>query len=537
MSSIATCPQCAAQLAVPETASASDHAQCPECQAEFSLAEGDMRFLMSATIVDPIETAPQVVVPTPIEPVLEAPSMAAEQTEAPLEEIESTQEMRNAETILSPSTLSGWEERLRTAIDSTKSATADEPELGDSSSVPSTASTLENAPEFEFEIDPPAENPSESFAPSSTKLSETGEWFEDTPEKIPEEFQETASHEPPDELPTSSKQAAPPRRTKNSFLKRVSVVALFGTVGILLGQYALYWLRGPSADYLHIAQFVPKAIFPSSRHQVLAPQIDVEEYLATDNTPIVEPEIEPPVETSPPEELIAETSPPASEPIPPTTQPEVTRDDLVQPANVQLPDELLGQRPSLLPPTNTTAAEFEQLVASARDSAQVLIDGDLLTRESFRAMGHAYIALCQLAERIDFVQAANLNAAARDEALSAQALFRALAKQASVQNDLALIASRWWQHQDRSNRGIYLVGKLLSVEAHGSYILGQMSVVHGGEPTLIPVLLPAGSTFQAGDRIGVVGTILDQPSNEIPDLPADLPLVAVAVDSFSAPAE
>ena len=593
MSSIATCPQCAAQLAVPETASASDQAQCPECRAEFSLAAGDLRYLSAAKIVEPVETAPPEDLLAPTEPAWEEPSPVVELPEAPpseavspeaelpetplpetplpetplpetplpetplpeislpesplpetpLPETELPQDMRTADTILSTSTLSGWEERLRTAINSTEAESSDETEIAEPSATEE--SLLEKSPKFEFEMDPPAESPTGNVASPASNLPEAGEWFEPTPKLSSEETQEAAVQPPVDNPPMATKPAAPmQRRTKNSLLKRATVVVLFGAAGIVLGQYALLWLRGPSADYLHIAQFVPRAIFPTAQQQILAPQISTEEHeehLVSNDTQSEEPPIEQPAEQLPAEEkieeTIAETSSVEREAATRIDPPEVTRDDHVQPATVQLPEVGPSPEPSLLPSTNTSAADFKQLLGTGHDSAQALVDGDLSTRESFRAMGHAFMALCQLAERIDFVHAANLDEDAQDQALSARALFRALAKQSATQDDLALIASRWWQHQARSNQGIFLVGRIQDVETMGSHTLCQVAIVHAAESTLVPVLLPTGAAYQVGEQIGVVGTIVGEPGSVIPGFTADLPQLAVAVDSFSVPAE
>lgn len=551
MSSIATCPQCAAQLAVPETATTSDHAQCPECRAEFSLAEGDLRYLSAAKIVDPIE-----IPPAPIEPKLETPAPAAklsevplpdapmpetplpvtpepvaELPEAPLPETEPPQDMRNAETILSPSTLSGWEERLRVAIDSTETQPSDEPEIVDSPTAEE--SSLEESPKFEFEMDPPAESLADSFGSTATELPETGEWFEPTSEQTSEESLTDVAPATADDAPTANKRAAPVRRSvKNSLLKRAAVVVMFGTVGILLGQYALLWLRGPSADYLHIAQFVPRAILPSAQQQVFAPQISAEEHLVSDETPIEEPEIEQPVE-----KLLASAEPVERELDSPAEPPVVTRDDAVQPATAQLPEASQLPEVSLLSSTHTTPAEFDQLLRSAHDSAQTLIKGDLSTQESYRSKGHAYMAFCRLAERIDFIRDANLDEDARNQASSAQSLFRTLAGQTAAQNDLALITLRWWQHPTRTNQGIFFVGRVQEVETMGSHALCQVAVVHAAESTLIPVLLPMETARQVGEQIGVVGTIITEPHTVLPGFTANLPQIAVAVESFSVPAE
>jgi len=554
MSSIATCPQCSAQLAVPETASASDQAQCPECRAEFLLAEGDLRYLSLAEIVEPMKATPPEDPPAPTEPELQETSLAEELPKSEMPEAELPQgalseERRAADTISSASsstsTLSGWEERLRTAIDSTEKEIAGEPEIADPTA--SEESSLEKSPKFEFEMDPPAESPADSSASATTKLPETKDWFETTPEQAASEqtaseqtieesrttavqttaVQTTAVQTPAEDARAATKRAAPlRRRKKNSLLKRATVVVLFGAVGIVLGQYALFWIRGPSADYLHIARFVPRAIFPSTRSPVIAPQISPEERIVSDNGPIEKSEIEEPAQ-----ELLAQT-----EPAPSARPPAVTHDDFVQPATGHLPEAGQSLEVSPLPPTNTTPTDFERLLAGAHDSAPALVEGDLSTQESARVKGQAYMALCRLAEHFDFVREASLDDDTRSLALSAQSLLRATAGQTAARNDFAWIVSRWWQHQARPNQGVFLVGRIQDIEAMGSRTLCQVAVVHAAELTLIPVLLPD-AAYQEGDQIGVVGTIVTEPRTVIPGFTADLPQIAVALDSFSVPTE
>src|SRR5690606_1740507 len=52
MSRVATCPQCAAQLAVPDLATSGSRASCPYCNTEFALA-GAIRELRSLSLVEP----------------------------------------------------------------------------------------------------------------------------------------------------------------------------------------------------------------------------------------------------------------------------------------------------------------------------------------------------------------------------------------------------------------------------------------------------------------------------------------------------
>lgn len=547
MSSIATCPQCAAQLAVPETASAGDHAQCPECRAEFLLAEADLRYLTMATIIDPPEMISPVTSPTRSEPEQDENSQTIElppdttlpATKYPAVEVPEMVEpetFSSAETVSSTSPLAGWEERLRTAIDSTETESSDEPKTAEPAAE---GPSLEKSPEFEFEMDPPVESPTGNVSSAATSLPETKDWFEPTAEQLASdviigEFPSAAEHEATDDVqPDASQSALPRRRKKSSLLIRAIVVVVFGAVGLILGQYALLWLRGPSADYLHIAQFVPSAIFPPPQSQVFSPQISPdstrEQLVADSETPKV-PESEKPTQDH---VTIAETEPIEREPEVPET-PAVTRDESVQPATVQMPE--VNQPPELgpLPSTNTTPADFGLLLSAAQNSASALVEGDLSTNPSASTKGHAYMAFCELAEHFDFVHNSSSDAEVENLNTSAQALFRWAAGQTNSLNDLAWITTRWWDHQARPNQGIFLVGRIQDSEDLGSRDLCQVAVVHATSSKLIPVLLPAGD-HQVGDQIGVVGTIVTDPRTAIPGFSVDLPQLAVAQDSFAVP--
>ena len=61
MASIATCPGCTAQLAIPESAAADSLVLCPECAVEFVLSETIQLNLPRAKILSPREkTSPAV---------------------------------------------------------------------------------------------------------------------------------------------------------------------------------------------------------------------------------------------------------------------------------------------------------------------------------------------------------------------------------------------------------------------------------------------------------------------------------------------
>lgn len=499
MPSIATCPECAEQFALPEYAVGEDRAKCPKCEAEFLVADAHQRQLPVAKILEP-----QLELPAEAEP------------EEPIAVPEFSPAFRSAETISDSGTMSGWEQRLKKAIETTASEPSGELQ---SDSSESGSVSLESAPKFEFHMDPPLESPSQSSSASSLDLPDAEQWDEEMPAVFREE--------PPPEAVAAIKPAPAlrKRRTgKSSFVNRASVVVVFGLIGLVLGQYALLWIRGPSADFLNIAGFLPSAIQPTPTSQILAPQLHREPSLASDSAPSETPELEPPREELPLAESTIER-----EPAPPVGPPPITRDDEVQPAMA----EMLDTR--LLASTHTTYAEFAELVTGAEAAAPVLVSGDLKTLESARAKGHAYMAFCQLAERFDFVNELGLAIDAQHEATSAQALFRTTAAKAAPQNDFAVIVTRWWQHLERPEQGIFLVGRVQDVQTVGSHSLYQVAVVHAAESTLIPVLLDK-ETYQAGDQIGVVGTIVAEPRTVLRDFQADVPQLVVAQDSFVVPA-
>jgi hypothetical protein len=529
MPSIATCPECASQFALPETASASDRAECPECGTELVVADAHQRRLPVARILEPP-------IEVPAEPEPEEPVPVPEFSPA----------FRSAETISSDSSaMSGWEERLRKAIDST----ASEP-FGEraSEATESDAASLDNAPEFEFHMDPPLESPSQSFSATPTELPDARDWEEELPAvgslELPAAAPTTVAPKPapaaPEPAPVEPSTTAvlPKRRSrKSSFVKRAGVAVVFGLIGLVLGQYALLWLRGPSADFLHLAQIVPPAMMPTPTSPVMPPQnasagespqsvadeSAADESLATAS----EPSEVPPLESPPPE--TAQSTPEVSDVAPPLGPPPVTRDDAVEPATVELPNT------KLLPATHTTFAEFAELVASAQAAVPVLVSGDLKTSESAHAKGHAYMAFCRLAERFDFVNELGLAADAQHEASLAQALFRTTAATVAPQNDFAVIVTRWWQHLKRPNQGIFLVGRIQDVQTVSEHTLYQVAVVDQSESTLIPVLLDT-TTYQVGDQLGVVGTIVAEPDKVLPNFQANLPQLVVAQDSFVVPA-
>ena len=516
MTSIATCPQCAAQLSVPESAMPGDFAQCPECRAEFALADADQRWLASATIVEPKAPEPTAAEEEP--PAIEPPSPLP----SSLEEL--TPDARNAETLISTSALSGWEERLRTAID-TPGETEEEPVPA--ADTPSEPSPLESSPEFEFHMDPPTESPAAPETPAAAEISETVEWLENasTPEVSTELPEEVSTWEPvAEEVVTESAAVAEselqaeqtdterPRRKKNSLLRLAIVVVLFGAVGTLLGQYALLWMWGPSADYMGLVQVLPYSVLPPPTSQLLAPQISDDQLLAG-----TQPESGQDLSTDTARDL-ATAQPPENKPNDGAT----VDDSAVRPAGVELPVDDSAKRRELLSSVDTSPEEFSGLLSAAQLAAKEMVAGDLNEEGVLSRKAQAYKALCQLAT--------HWSPAGADEQ-SAAALYRSLASDPAGREAVAHVGQLWLRFEQRPFSGCFLLGRIEETTREGDLTLYRLLLDGADGQTLTLVALDSG--YQVGDSVGVVGIIVDQAQRTELGLPPEVQLPVAVRHSFS----
>ena len=518
MLSIATCPQCAAQLALPDSALPSDYAQCPECNAEFSLADGQQRWLATARLLPP----PPEVEPQEAEQPLAEESTSDESLDLPkaepLSKVASLP--KPAEELVTTSTLSGWERRLNSAINGSADDRNDQsPELEEK---PLEKAALEESPEFDFHMDPPSEAPATPESVPAEKVSEAKELFHSaTPENV--EIPEVPVQEPQIALSDvksaeikhseSTKEIEPmksPHRG-NSLVRLATVFSMFGLMGLVLGQYGLLWLRGPSADYLGLTKVTPGFLMPSASSQLLAPQITPVEHLA--ESPPAEQAIE---EDTAINELLAEKPPeplPAEQlseqPTEPSPLNAVFQDEAVTPTGADLPAEPIEQPVVLLPPTNTSPQEFASLFQAANQSVSSLQQGALTTQSSVQVKnlkGQAYMALCRLAERVDFVMATPQSAEDANLAEQAQSLLRRLADDVTVRADLAYIAGKWWGYERRPSSGIVLVGRINEVRSQGRISLCQLQLEGASSAQAIPVVF-AGSSPERGQLLAIMGAI------------------------------
>ena len=582
MHSIATCPQCAAQVALPPAATANDYAVCPECKAEFSLADGDQRWLAMAELIPPPEAAePEPVAPAEEEPVsevveLEVPTdLRAQQTieftdplpvsggelpEAEATEAETVspqepspvtlgelkQNPRTTETLLSTSALSDWEERLRNAIDT---PAPQEEEQAEHQAATKERTPLEDAPEFDFHMDPPAEKPPGPEEIPVDELSKTAEWFQNATSEIvdhAEPTQEEATVELPseepgppepvssEEHPHAGLQPLRKRRKKNSLLRLATVFTLFAAMGLIVGQYALLWVRGPSADYMGMMALVPQSMLPSPTSQILAPQIDSTEVLAAEETDSEGDEAESLASESSTSELLADNSTPvAPEPKP------IVQDPLVVTASAEEsvePRQAEKEKPvSLLPPSEITPAEFTELVDEAGRLLPAFLTGDLSTKEARGVKGQAYMTFCRLAERLDVLNRDPAAASTSSRVDEVKWILDNIADSPIARRDLAFIAQKWWGYSARKSSGIVFIGQVERVESQEGYTIYHLSLSDLQQGPTIPVALVSDFEFSVGDSLGIAGTIVPEPHQALPNYSLDLPQVVVSNFVFAAP--
>lgn len=555
MAAIATCPQCAKQLGLPPTASADDSVECPECLASFSLSETVQISLPPARLL-PAE-APQAATTTPaIQPELSAPSNAAS-TEDAAENAEDS--CRKAET--------SWEERLKKALaldSSTDAEIADEQAPGDEQSTPTnhqpTAPARETktseyqpvaparettkipSPSFEFQLDPtPAAAQEAAEKPFSLELPTMPEEVQATPDATPvkqvgearvktladfaasavdasvsgvPEVELMKQDEPAPTKPSKSKRLAkslasaaaptvktaakaakqakpavekaakasastiPGRKVARRGFPKVAAFAVGPIAGTLLGLYGLLWLQGDKADYVGLSHMLPASILPAISPTEPEQSGEQAELVATE---------------SPLEKLLAKRTKAPSH--------SIKQDKAVSLASATQPIA----KPSI------SASEFSTLVDAASDALPDLLAGDLTSQASIQRKGQAYMALCRLSEHFDFAQQPGLAPGIEAKVREAKQLYRMATNTAAVRRDLAHIAGRWWEYEQRPSPGIFLAGQVTDVEQADGGTLCWVQLGNSASSPKIPVW-STGNQLQVDDQVGVVGRVTPAPS-------------------------
>ena len=298
MARLASCPQCNQELLVPGETSGDAWAKCPECRAFFQLNDTVSRELPAALVVETdsleadAQTAPTVADISSSATWSDASGAEPEPSKAPeldaetlVVEPQSTDDLQAA-----AQRIDAWFRSAKTLPD-VPPITDNETEPGspdenaESSDATATDETIEIGASSLDDMGTPADMEFED----SLELSQgTATWDDSkhmerlladiegpTADELAPAAETSADSEyegarvqsgdasSAADMPKFVSQVGGTRRRKRSLLRTLVMVAVAGVIGSGLGYYALLWLRGKSADFLDVAQYLPPAMLPA----------------------------------------------------------------------------------------------------------------------------------------------------------------------------------------------------------------------------------------------------------------------------------
>jgi len=455
-------------------------ATCPECTSQFALPEnttmGDRAECPHCQATFLLSEIVQYTIPT-------AKILPPESESVPTsgKYISGAQE---AVPTGSTDTLASWEARLKKAIDADVEEMQSETEKAFSDDVMSGAGALPDSLEADSNM------------------------AQDDPDQPPHSPAAEATHD----LESISKSAGSeprPRRQKRRLVPLVFSVCL-GVIGIPLGLYALLWLKGPAGDHLRIAQYLPDRMLPASlRHNDY-----VTDEQSEGDSPVQEDTRSPPND----ETEIAESAPNSSQKV------EVMRDEQVSQVTAEMESNVRSY-------PRVSNEEFRQALANAEEALPKLLAGELTTQSEIARKGQAYMSLCRLAEKFQYVHEVELATPGASLAASANQLFRDLFTNENLQHELSQIAARWWEYDGRPSQGIIFLGKLQRVKPLEEGQLGFFSLAGAAQNAPIPVFL-SGSNYQPNSMWGIVGMVLANPEEYLGEDGRELDQAVLAHEIF-----
>jgi hypothetical protein len=323
MARVANCPQCDHELFVPDNADSEAWAKCPECRAFFQVKQAPARDVAAALLVESDEAAPPKSPESAIPDFSSADTWQNTDdnfADVPeLEEISATtksdaDELKLEDDELQIESSSGddleaaaqrideWFRSNKTVPDAPPVAENDaadmdeivisdedidisdedtkrsEPRAG--ATVDFSADDMENMGDLgvsqDFELDDaiqPAANTdwdepqdldrmtsdADEFKLENEEDGTATQMFDSSVEEAPAIDTSNAADEVAGVMPSETK----PKRKRSSIVSILMVTAA-SIIGLAAGYLVLLWLRGPSIDFLQVAELLPKAILPSS---------------------------------------------------------------------------------------------------------------------------------------------------------------------------------------------------------------------------------------------------------------------------------
>jgi len=423
-----------------------------------------------------------------------------------------------------------------------------------SSPIPATWGDSNDMNQLLADIESPA--PSDSFEPADAIAEpQVDEMFGDMHERD-EMVSDSAKDSLSEDAPAIATSAASKPRRKRSLVRLLATVVVAGMIGSGIGYYALLWISGKSADFLNVAQYLPKAMLPAEfaprQFAAAAPPLaplaeetagdpiaDTSESTSTSqdsaDTTAAAGEVDTAAVETPAESAEVQAAYTAPDDAVATADSAIEKDRyaLDTPTTEDTPQEPAPlESPAAVPmsdgDTDSAAAKLEnapsfttdELTAalSAAQKAQPgLTAGDLNdSKEVQRAKGYSYSMLADLAQKAMFVDASANPEATAESQKAADELFRTTLADAHTRGEVARILPKWIASKHRKHGGAFFAASLSNPQQQGSLTEFQAQL-DGGQS--IAVLIPAelAARLDASARpMGVVGWIIDQPAQHVP---------------------
>ncbi len=280
------------------------------------------------------------------------------------------------------------------------------------------------------------------------------------------------------------------RRRSSSTSRTLASIAGGGLGGLAIAYYALLWIVGPGADGLELASYLPARWLPGSFQSLHETSERQPAILAQQGDRTNSAEV--PASFVTPSESLRKTKEPANfqalsaEPLP--------RDVMEE---IEVP---------------TFSADRLAQALRGAELAQVGLLGGKLSDSAFRRKkGLSYARLCELAYVLTYFRDSSPAIETRLR-LEARDLFQKTLTKASIRAEVAQVASIWIDSPHRRHGGVFLAGRAEPLQKRGEMF--EYNLDSGvGSPIRVLVSEPLNISQQP---VGVVGTILENPQQQVP---------------------
>jgi hypothetical protein len=383
----------------------------------------------------------------------------------------------------------------------------------------------------DVDVEPPAEAP-QGIAPwdDAQHMDRLLAELEDKPqdEFVPSDQTEAAEYEDThaqaaDEWSPSEAVATAPMSSKRprSIVRTMVATVLGGVVAIPLAGYTLLWLKGPEADFLGLANYLPKTMLPasfnSSPQQTLGGPTIAPKAEETPSEPVAE--TTPNAGDSPAEKQASFTEPVNAEQAKATTETPAEPAAFDAPPAVPVKENAAQSEPVRIKDAPSfSATDVSAALQTAKDAEPGLVNGSMSDgREVAQAKGASYSKLADLAQKATFVDADNAPAESAKLEQESDALFRKVFSTAHTREEVAQIVLMWIASPNRRHGGVFFAGSVASHENKGT--VSECSIDLGSGKPPLPVLLPAAAGEQLKaptSPVIVVGWLIDKPAEQVP---------------------